>query len=176
MLGDYSAGQGGGERRQHLRRECNPDEPLEAMVLPGDPAAQSVDLRLDALGGLGEILARFGETQPPPVPLEEMDAETFLEVRDTPRHGRVADPQRLGRGSHASLPPDRQEQYFGRSVGSQLSRQDSLDIASFRFTGDTIRVLAVLVEWNDRVITDGIRRLARNEDTAQWEVIEFDPD
>ncbi|MGI9331155.1 MAG: hypothetical protein ACR2QB_10625 [Gammaproteobacteria bacterium] len=33
-----------------------------------------------------------------------------------------------------------------------------------------------LVEWNDRVITDSIRRLARNEDTAQWEVIEFDPD
>lgn len=33
-----------------------------------------------------------------------------------------------------------------------------------------------LVEWNDRVITDGVRRLARNEDTAQWEVIEFDPD
>ncbi|HHQ14313.1 MAG TPA: hypothetical protein ENK16_04750 [Chromatiales bacterium] len=32
-----------------------------------------------------------------------------------------------------------------------------------------------LVEWNDRVITDAIRRLARNEDTAQWEVIEFDP-
>jgi len=33
-----------------------------------------------------------------------------------------------------------------------------------------------LVEWNDRVITDAVRRLARNEDTAQWEVIEFDPD
>ena len=33
-----------------------------------------------------------------------------------------------------------------------------------------------LVEWNDRVITDAIRRLARNEDTAQWEVIEFDLD
>lgn len=33
-----------------------------------------------------------------------------------------------------------------------------------------------LVEWNDRVITDAIRRLARNEDTARWEVIEFDPD
>ncbi|UCG71526.1 MAG: hypothetical protein JSV45_09665 [Chromatiales bacterium] len=33
-----------------------------------------------------------------------------------------------------------------------------------------------LVEWNDRVITDAIRRLARNEDTAKWEVIEFDPD
>lgn len=33
-----------------------------------------------------------------------------------------------------------------------------------------------LVEWNDRVITDAVRRLARNEDTAQWEVIEFDLD
>lgn len=33
-----------------------------------------------------------------------------------------------------------------------------------------------LVEWNDRVITDAIRRLARNEDTAQWEVIEFNLD
>lgn len=32
-----------------------------------------------------------------------------------------------------------------------------------------------LVEWNDRVITDAIRRLARNEDTAKWDVIEFDP-
>ena len=33
-----------------------------------------------------------------------------------------------------------------------------------------------LVEWNDRVITDAIKKLARNEDTAQWEVVEFDPD
>jgi hypothetical protein len=33
-----------------------------------------------------------------------------------------------------------------------------------------------LVEWNDRVITDAVRRLARNEDTAMWEVIEFDMD
>ncbi|MDJ0929208.1 MAG: hypothetical protein QNJ73_16340 [Gammaproteobacteria bacterium] len=32
-----------------------------------------------------------------------------------------------------------------------------------------------VVEWNDRVITDAIKKLARNEDTAQWEVIEFDP-
>ena len=33
-----------------------------------------------------------------------------------------------------------------------------------------------IVEWNDRSITDAIRREARNEDTAQWEVVEFDPD
>ena len=30
-----------------------------------------------------------------------------------------------------------------------------------------------IVEWNDRSITDAIRREARNEDTAQWEVVEF---
>ena len=34
----------------------------------------------------------------------------------------------------------------------------------------------VVVEWNDRVIVDNIRRLARNEDTGQWDVIEFDMD
>ena len=32
------------------------------------------------------------------------------------------------------------------------------------------------VEWNDRSITSAIRRLARNEDTAEWEVIEFNLD
>jgi hypothetical protein len=33
-----------------------------------------------------------------------------------------------------------------------------------------------VVEWNDRIITDAIRRLARGEDTARWDVIEFDMD
>lgn len=33
-----------------------------------------------------------------------------------------------------------------------------------------------LVEWNDRVIADAVRRLARNEDTTRWEVIEFNMD
>ena len=30
-----------------------------------------------------------------------------------------------------------------------------------------------IVEWNDRVIISAIKRLARGEDTAQWETIEF---
>jgi hypothetical protein len=29
------------------------------------------------------------------------------------------------------------------------------------------------VDWNERSMVDGIRRLARHEDTARWEVIEF---
>ena len=33
-----------------------------------------------------------------------------------------------------------------------------------------------MVDWNDRAITDAIRRLARNEDPKAWDVIEFDMD
>ncbi len=33
-----------------------------------------------------------------------------------------------------------------------------------------------VVEWNARVITDAINRLARNQGTGQWDVIEFDMD
>jgi hypothetical protein len=32
---------------------------------------------------------------------------------------------------------------------------------------------AEIVEWNDRVIADAVRRQARHEDTARWDVIEF---
>jgi hypothetical protein len=35
---------------------------------------------------------------------------------------------------------------------------------------------AETVEWNDRAITDAIRHFARGEDTAKWDVVEFDPD
>lgn len=33
-----------------------------------------------------------------------------------------------------------------------------------------------VVEWDERQIIDGIRRAARGEDTAKWDVIEFDMD
>jgi hypothetical protein len=33
-----------------------------------------------------------------------------------------------------------------------------------------------IVDWNARAIADGVRRLARGENTAQWETIEFKPD
>jgi hypothetical protein len=32
------------------------------------------------------------------------------------------------------------------------------------------------IEWNDRVMTDALRRLGRGEKIADWDVIEFDPD
>ena len=30
-----------------------------------------------------------------------------------------------------------------------------------------------VIEWNERTMISAIKRLARNEDTAQWETIEF---
>ena len=33
---------------------------------------------------------------------------------------------------------------------------------------------AEVVEWNERSIVDAVRRQARHEDTARWEVIEFE--
>ena len=30
-----------------------------------------------------------------------------------------------------------------------------------------------VVDWNERVLVDSIRRLARHEDTARWDVVEF---
>lgn len=41
---------------------------------------------------------------------------------------------------------------------------------------ETEEVATDTIEWNDRVITDAIRRIGRGEDTAMWDVIEFDPD
>jgi hypothetical protein len=34
----------------------------------------------------------------------------------------------------------------------------------------------VSVDWNEREITDAIRQAARGEDTATWDVIDFDPE
>lgn len=33
-----------------------------------------------------------------------------------------------------------------------------------------------LIDWNDRTLISAIKKLSRDEDTAQWEVIEFDLD
>jgi len=48
------------------------------------------------------------------------------------------------------LPEEKVADYFGRWAGSQLTHQDSLEVTSFRFAGDTLRVLAILVDWTDR--------------------------
>jgi hypothetical protein len=38
---------------------------------------------------------------------------------------------------------------------------------------DLLERFGEVVDWNERSIVDAIRRLARHEDTARWEVIEF---
>ncbi len=60
---------------------------------------------------------------------------------------------------------------------AQASKKPVLGIQSF---GDTVAIdKAVLercddvIEWNERTIISAIKRLARNEDTAQWETIDF---
>jgi hypothetical protein len=60
---------------------------------------------------------------------------------------------------------------------AQASKKPILGIQSF---GDTVVIdKAVLercddvIEWNERTIISAIKRLARNEDTAQWETIDF---
>ncbi len=42
---------------------------------------------------------------------------------------------------------------FGRIPGSQLTSEDSLAIAQYRFIGDTIKVLVIMVEWYNRLGT-----------------------
>jgi hypothetical protein len=53
-------------------------------------------------------------------------------------------------------------------------------VLAIKAFGDTLMLkrdlmdrLRDIVEWNERSIADGIRRLARQEDTQRWEVIEF---
>lgn len=63
---------------------------------------------------------------------------------------------------------------------AQASNKPILGIQAF---GGTVAVdKAVIercddvIEWNERTIISGIKRLARNEDTAQWETIDFNLD
>jgi hypothetical protein len=48
--------------------------------------------------------------------------------------------------------------------------------ATMSIPKEAMEAAADIVEWNDRVLTDAIRHVARGEDTAQWDVIEFDMD
>jgi len=45
------------------------------------------------------------------------------------------------------------ERQFGAQPPSKLSRQDSLKISSYRFAGQTFKVLAILVDWTNRPAT-----------------------
>ncbi len=56
----------------------------------------------------------------------------------------------LSRGIILDVPDSKIEKQFGKLPPSQLTPEDLAEITSYRFTGDTIKVLAVLVEWSDR--------------------------
>lgn len=56
----------------------------------------------------------------------------------------------------------------------------SIPVVAVKSFGDTVVLqkavidrAAEVVEWNERSIADAIRRQARHENTARWEVIEF---
>jgi hypothetical protein len=59
----------------------------------------------------------------------------------------------------------------------------SLPVLAIKSFGGMMEMSAALrdaaigtVDWNDREMTDAIRRIARGEDTSTWDVIDFDPD
>jgi M6 family metalloprotease-like protein len=56
----------------------------------------------------------------------------------------------LSRGIILDVPQEKIESQFGKMPASQLTPEDSMALASYRFTADTLRVLAILVEWVDR--------------------------
>lgn len=48
--------------------------------------------------------------------------------------------------------------------------------ATISISKELIDIASDKVNWNDRIITDAARKLARGDDTASWDVIEFDMD
>jgi len=62
----------------------------------------------------------------------------------------IASSVNLSRGILLDIPQERIESQFGKMPASQLTREDSIQIASYRFTTDTLKVLAILVDWIDR--------------------------
>ncbi len=59
----------------------------------------------------------------------------------------------LSRGIILDVPDSKIEEQFGKQPPSQLSSEELAQMASYRFTGDTVKVLAILVEWADRLST-----------------------
>ncbi len=77
------------------------------------------------------------------------------------------------------------ETQFRGGVVGELTVAQAFDkpVIAIKSFGDTlvvpahvIDVAAETVEWNDREITDAIRRHGRGEDVDQWDVVDFDPD
>lgn len=62
-------------------------------------------------------------------------------------------------------------QAFGKPIIALQSFGDTVAIQK-----DIIDRCVDIVEWNERAMIDSIKRHGRNEDTSQWEVIEFELD
>jgi M6 family metalloprotease-like protein len=56
----------------------------------------------------------------------------------------------LSRSIIYDVPSEIMEKQFGEIPGSQLTPQDSLSIAEYRFNGDTLKLLVILLEWTNR--------------------------
>lgn len=54
------------------------------------------------------------------------------------------------KGILLDVPEEVMQRQFGRLPASTLTPQDSLAIQSYMFAGDTLRLLAILVDWSDR--------------------------
>ncbi len=59
----------------------------------------------------------------------------------------------LSRGILLDIPESQATKQFGKMPPSQLTDSDKSALSSFRFSGDTLKVLAVLVDWIDRPCT-----------------------
>jgi M6 family metalloprotease-like protein len=63
---------------------------------------------------------------------------------------RTGNAQDLSRGIMLDIPQDVMTRQFKSLPASRLTYQDSVNMATYRFTADTIRVLAILLKWYDR--------------------------
>jgi M6 family metalloprotease-like protein len=56
----------------------------------------------------------------------------------------------FSRGILLDIPQSKAEAQFGKLPPLELTQQELADLASFRFDADTLKVLAILVEWSNR--------------------------
>lgn len=121
----------------------------------------------------------------------------YLESVDNFAYLNLSDPDRLPDGGKEGLKEElRNQMRDAEIVVMPLSiYAENKDLVTFQLDaagafqkpvlaikafGDTLMLkkdlmarLGDIVEWNERTIVDAIRRLARHENTARWEVIEF---
>jgi hypothetical protein len=64
-----------------------------------------------------------------------------------------------------------------------VAQANKLKIVGMKSFGDTMMIkkelldiCADIIDWNDRAIINAIKRFGRNEETSDWEVVEFDLD